>query len=73
MTEGMNPSYRWGLTEWYRDMSMINPSRSDFLIEVSGKRGFSPTEKGDYGIQMVPRQNKCTGAGVYCHGTVSAS
>jgi hypothetical protein len=28
-------------------MFMINPSLSDFLIEVNGKRGFNLTEKGD--------------------------
>jgi hypothetical protein len=38
---------------------MINPSRSDFLIEVNGKRGFIPPDRGDlFGIQMVPRQIK---------------
>jgi hypothetical protein len=26
---------------------MINPSRSDSLIEMNGKRGFSPIERGD--------------------------
>jgi hypothetical protein len=27
-------------------MSTINPSLSDFLIEVNGKRDFNPTETG---------------------------
>jgi hypothetical protein len=31
----------------YRDMCMINHSQSDSLIEVNGKWGFSPTERGD--------------------------
>jgi hypothetical protein len=48
MTEDMerDPSYRWGLIKWYRDMSMINPSRSNFLIEVNERREFQPDRKG---------------------------
>jgi hypothetical protein len=67
-----NPSYRRGVMKLYRDMSMINPSRSDSLIEVNERRGFNSTERVDLsGIQMVPRQKKKNGigAGVYCYGT----
>jgi hypothetical protein len=40
---------------------MINPSQSDFLIEVNGRRGFNPIEKVDLsGIHMVPRQKQGT-------------
>jgi ribonuclease HI len=47
-----------------------NPSLSDFLIEVNGKRDFNPTETGvliwfTYGSKT----EKGTGAGVCCHGT----
>jgi hypothetical protein len=35
---------------------MINPSLSEFLMEVNGKRDFNPLEKGDLsGIQMVKK------------------
>jgi hypothetical protein len=49
-------------------MFMINPSRSDFLIKVNGKRGFNPTEKGT-NLTDGSKRNKGTGAGVYCYGT----
>jgi hypothetical protein len=29
------------------NMFMINPSPSDYLIEVNGNSGFNPTERGD--------------------------
>jgi hypothetical protein len=47
---------------------MINPSQSDFLIEVNGK-GFQPDRKG--GLIWYTdgsKTNKGTGAGVYCYG-----
>jgi hypothetical protein len=51
-------------------MSIINPSLSDFLIEVNGKRDFNPTEMGGLiwftdGSKTV----KGTGAGLCCQGT----
>jgi ribonuclease HI len=51
-------------------MFMKNPSQSEFLIEMNGKRGFNPTEKGDLSsIQMVPKPTKHWSWGVYCYGT----
>jgi hypothetical protein len=50
-------------------MFMINPSLSDFLIEVNGN-GFQPGRKG--GLIWYTdgsKTNKGTGAGVYCCGT----
>jgi hypothetical protein len=45
-------------------MFTINPSRSDFLIEVNGKKGFNLIKKGDCsGLQMVPRQTKALNLG----------
>jgi hypothetical protein len=49
---------------------MKNPSQSDFLIEVNGKRGLNPIKKG--GLIWYTdgsKTNKGTGAGVYCYGT----
>jgi hypothetical protein len=38
-------------------MCTINPSRSDSLIEVIGKKGFNLTERGDYsGTEMALKQ-----------------
>jgi ribonuclease HI len=65
-----NPSYRWGLTKLYRYMSMKNPSHSDFLIEVNGKRDINPIETGGLiWFTDGSKTKKGTGAGMCCQGT----
>jgi hypothetical protein len=63
-----NTFYKWGLTKWYRVIYIINPSRSDFLIEVNGKNGFNPTERVS-NLVYIWFQDKGTRAVVYCYGT----
>jgi hypothetical protein len=48
MTRDMekNPYYEWGLIRCYPDVSMIDLSQSDPLIEVNGKRDFKPIDMG---------------------------
>jgi hypothetical protein len=46
---------------------MINPSRSDFLIEVNRRRGFDQIKKGGL-IWYTDGSKTETGAGVCCHG-----
>jgi hypothetical protein len=49
---------------------MINPSPSDYLREVNGRKGLNPTEKGGLiWFTDGSKTNKGTGAGVYCYGT----
>jgi hypothetical protein len=50
-------------------MFIKNPSRSDSLIEVNGRRGFNPIERGATLVYLWFQDKKGIGAGVYCHET----
>jgi hypothetical protein len=62
--------YRRGLTKWYRDMSITNPSPSDFLKEVNGKTDFNRIGKGELAwYSEGSRKNEGTGTGMCGYGT----